>query len=130
MGSVDRAYYPAAGAANALQMWGAAYGELGSAARGLTYDSAVNKKMNPNVTTAAQGQLRVAGGSAAPAQVLCTNCHRGHNGQTTAGATILMATSSTAIGSATTANAYNGMGILGRDTLLVNTNPLCLGCHQ
>jgi hypothetical protein len=129
MGSVDRTFYPAAGAANALQMWGAAYGELGAAGRALTYQSTNNKKMRNNVLTAAQGQLRVA----VDGQVLCTNCHRGHNGQTSAGASILMATASGGannIGSATTANAFNGMGILGRDTLLVNTNPLCLGCHQ
>jgi hypothetical protein len=127
MASMDRAYYPAAGAAGSLQMWGAAYGELGAAARALTYVSTVNKKMQNAALTAAQGQIRVG----AATQVLCTNCHRAHNAATTAGGTILMATETTTVmGSATSTNATSGMGVLGRANHIVNTNPLCLACHQ
>lgn len=125
MGSMDRAYYSVA---LGLQMWGAAYGELGTTARVPTYDPATNKKMKLAPTTAPQGQIRVGAAN----QVLCTNCHRGHNAATAGGSTILMVTTTAApvLGPTTAATALNGLGTSGRDAHINNTNPLCLGCHQ
>ena len=142
MGVVNAGYYGATliqsgqqigGGSN--QMWAPGRGQLGTSAEpdhalswtatGLTRMKGLadNNQIQPNAAT----------------QLLCTNCHRAHNADSSAGATILMRGSdvATAMGTGTVANsvatAYLGVRRMedkgGRNAAFNSTNPLCLACH-
>ncbi|MDD5760913.1 MAG: hypothetical protein PHP88_00180, partial [bacterium] len=79
-------------------------------------------------------------------QLLCTNCHRAHNADSSAGATILMRgdlaiSATTLIGNepvpAAAGTAYTGLARMAdpndtgtRAGAINSTNALCLACHQ
>jgi len=128
MGQMDPAYYTAT-----QQMWAAGPGSL-TAARALQWTGSRMKAVADNNQI-----LSTTGGS----QLLCTNCHRAHNTDSSVGATILMRgdlaiSATTLIGlepvptSAT--NAYTGLTRMadqgGRGAAFNSTNSLCLTCHQ
>ncbi len=76
------------------------------------------------------------------ARLVCTNCHRAHNADSSAGATILMrgnlpyAANHIGLGTLPTDNATTYWGLRrmsdkgGRAASFDTTNPLCLACHQ
>jgi len=117
------------------QMWAAGRGQLGTAAypdHALNFAATGNTRMKP---MADNNQIQPN----AATQLLCTNCHRAHNADSSAGATILMRGSdtATAIGTGTVASsvatAYYGLNRMndkgGRGAAFNSTNPLCLACH-
>lgn len=138
MGVMDRAYYGVGGVGgqniggSLYQMWAAGAGTLG-ATRAINYTTNTERMK----TMADNNQIQPSASS-----VTCTNCHRAHNADGTAGATILMRGTTaftTAMGTGpvpdlTTANAPRGLYRMedkgGRGAAFNSTNPLCLGCHQ
>ncbi len=141
MGIVNAAYYGAPpltgqqinGGSN--QMWAPGRGQLGTAAyadHALNFAPTGNTRMKP---MADNNQVQPN----AAAQLLCTNCHRAHNADSSAGATILLRGSdtATAMGTGTIASsvatAYYGLRRMedkgGRAAAFNSTNPLCLACH-
>jgi hypothetical protein len=116
------------------QMWAAGPGTLVDHTP-IAYTGARMKTINDN------NQIRPTA-----AQLLCTNCHRAHNADSSAGATILMRgdlaiSATTLIGTATVptglTNAGSGLYRMadagsgsGRGSAFNSTNALCLACHQ
>ena len=143
MAQVNAAYYGTApnsgqtinGGSN--QMWAAGKGQLGTTAypdHALAFNASGNTRMR--MTTASDNnQIQIN----AVTQLLCTNCHRAHNADSSAGATILMRGSdtTTVMGTGTVASsvatAYYGVRRMedkgGRGAAFNSTNPLCLACH-
>jgi hypothetical protein len=141
MGVVNASYYgvpPLSGQAingGSNQMWADGRGMLGTAAyadHALNFAAAGNTRMKP---MADNNQVQPN----AATQLLCTNCHRAHNADSSAGATILMRGSdtATAMGTGTVASsvatAHYGVRRMedkgGRSAAFNSTNPLCLACH-
>jgi hypothetical protein len=88
------------------------------------------------------GQIRLSTNTAGVGGgfLICTNCHRGHNAVSSAGATILMSgtDNTTPIGTiptptnvATASQAVWRMtDVGGRASAFNTTNPLCMACHK
>jgi hypothetical protein len=117
---------------SAQQMWAAGAGTLIDH-NPIVYTGPRMKAINDN------NQIRPTG----PSQLLCTNCHRGHNADSSAGATILMRgnlaiSADTLIGNhavpAGATTAYTGLYRMqeagGRAAMVNSTNAMCLSCHQ
>jgi hypothetical protein len=130
MGRLDPTYYTPA-----VQMWAAGPGLLPSGGRVIQW---TGPRMLASITDNNQIMPTSSG-----SQLLCTNCHRGHNADTSAGATILMRgdlaiSSSTLIGSNAVptgaSTAYTGVYRMedagGRSTMIKSTNAMCLACHR
>lgn len=131
MGTMAAAYYTPV-----QQMWAVGPGSL-TGSRALNYTSAPPplgriSPMNDN------NQIMPSTG-----RLVCTNCHRAHNADSSAGATILMRGSmapiaSNRIGTGTlpTDNNTTYWGVRrmsdkgGRSAAFDTTNPHCLACHQ
>ena len=138
MGQMQRAYYGAGGVGggqviggNRFQMWAAGAGTLA--------DHAVNSAVTERLKGTALDNNQIG---TTTNYLLCTNCHRAHNADGTAGASILMRGTTaftTAMGQGpvpdlTTANAPRGTYRMedkgGRGASWNSTNPNCLACHQ
>jgi hypothetical protein len=113
-------------------MWAAGPGTLVDH-NPIVYTGSRMKAINDN------NQIRPTG----PSQLLCTNCHRGHNADSSAGATILMRgdlaiNANSLIGNhavpAGATTAYTGLYRMqeagGRAAMVNSTNAMCLSCHQ
>lgn len=114
------------------QMWAAGPG-------GLTSARPMDWASNPGRVKPIFTDNGMIAPRAAANGVLCTNCHRAHNADSSAGATILMrSTDTTAMRSGTIAtdntSAWRGLTRIadagGRAGAFANTNPLCLACHR
>lgn len=114
------------------QMWAAGPG-------GLTAARATNWTSNPERVKPIFADNGMIAPRAGNNGLLCTNCHRAHNADSSAGATILMrSTDVTAMRSGTIAtdnnSAWRGLTRIadagGRAAAFSNTNPLCLACHR
>lgn len=130
MGRLDPAYYTPA-----VQMWAAGPGLLASGGRTIQWTGG---RMLASIVDNNQIMPTSTG-----SQLLCTNCHRGHNADSSAGATILMRgdlaiSSATLIGNhavpAAASTAYTGVYRMqdpgGRDAMVNSTNAMCLACHR
>jgi hypothetical protein len=117
---------------SAQQMWAAGPGTLVDH-NPIVYTGSRMKAINDN------NQIRPTG----PSQLLCTNCHRAHNADSSAGATILMRgylaiNANSLIGNhavpAGATTAYTGLYRMqeagGRAAMVNSTNAMCLSCHQ
>lgn len=131
MGQMDPLDYNRTIGAGVFQMWAPGPGAL-AASRAVAWD--LNPTRVRNVAGTDNGQIGPRG-----TNLLCTNCHRAHNAESTAGATILMrGTDTAAIGTVTAptdqATAWRGTTKMndrgGRGAAFATTNPLCMACHQ
>jgi len=130
MGTMAAAYYT-----TAQQMWAVGPGSL-TGSRALDYTTGAPpagriSPMNDN------NQIMPTA-----ARLVCTNCHRAHNADSSAGATILMrgdlpyAANHLGTGTVPTDNVTTYWGLRrmedkgGRGAAFDTTNPLCLSCHQ
>ncbi len=93
---------------NIVQMWAAGPGQL-AAARDLSWTA--NPARILNLSGSDNGQI-----APRSTNLMCTNCHRAHNAESVAGATILMRGTDTAQ--------------IGAGAAFTNTNPLCMACHR
>jgi len=130
MGRIDPTYYNQNIGGNIYQMWAAGPG-------GLTAGRAIDFTSNPQRVKPMADNNQI---QPSAATLLCTNCHRAHNADGTAGATILMRGTmafTTAMGTGTApsdaATAHYGVRRMedkgGRGSAFSSTNPLCLACH-
>lgn len=154
MNTMSKAYYSVSGFMPAIQMWAANYGTLGSTsnpdARPISMTAWNTKGTGvdniwKNLSTAdgakyigvspAGNPTGIGGGT-----ILCTNCHRAHNADSSMSATILVRGDDTSLyGSLGTqavsrANAFNGVRRMddrgGRAASINNMAPLCTACHK
>lgn len=146
MGVVDENYYGQARADGKLmQMWAAGKGMLtGSHDLRWTGDRMVGAAPNSGSINPTTNKTGVGGGT-----LICTNCHAGHFGESSTGATVLLrggtVTESVKMASGVKPLAVSsgGSGNTGYEgvkrmnerggraaTFNVNTNPNCLTCHK
>lgn len=138
MGLMARSYYGTGGVGGGQVISGARY-QMWAAGAGTLVDHAVNSATTERLKGTALDNAQIG---TSTNYLLCTNCHRAHNADGTAGGTILMRGSmavATALGTGalpdlTTVNAPRGMFRMedkgGRTSAFNSTNPNCLACHQ
>ncbi len=116
---------------NTFQLWAAGPGQL-TGTRALSW-TANPARIKP-LAGSDNGQI-----GPRSTNLMCTNCHRAHNAESVAGATILMRGTDTAqIGAGTAptgaSDSWRGTTRMndrgGRGAAFTNTNPLCMACHR